>query len=285
MEASPASRLGIVAVDGEANRRDWYFGELIALSAGLSGAFAARGVKRGDVVMTLVGNRIEWVLTLLACWRMGAVALPCNTQLRRHDLEHRVAAANPRLCVGEEALLAELPDGVPAMTMAEVAERPRRGPPAGDAGRDRADGGRGPGPDRLHLRHHRRAARGRSRLPLPARAADPGRALVRLAQGRARLVHYRDGLVEVGPQRLPRPLADRRRRGHPRRPLRPRRAARVRRRARRQRPLPGPDRVPAAGQAHDSAAAAEAAADGLRWRAARPGDDRRLPRGDRARAR
>lgn len=121
MERSPASRLGIVAVDADGNRRDHFFGELIAQSAGLSGAFAARGVQRGDVVMTLVGNRIEWVLTLLACWRMGAVALPCGTMLRRADLEHRVAAANPRLCVGEEDLLAELPDGVPAMTMADVA--------------------------------------------------------------------------------------------------------------------------------------------------------------------
>jgi acyl-coenzyme A synthetase/AMP-(fatty) acid ligase len=135
MERSPASRLGIVAVDGEGNRRDWYFGELIAKSAGLSGAFAARGVERGDVVMTLVGNRIEWVLTLLACWRMGAVALPCNTMLRRADLEHRVAAADPVLCVGEEDLLAELPGGVPTMTMADVVavmdeDRPQETPAA-----------------------------------------------------------------------------------------------------------------------------------------------------------
>jgi acyl-coenzyme A synthetase/AMP-(fatty) acid ligase len=121
MEQSPASRPGIVAIDAEGNRRDHYFGELIAQSAGLSGAFAARGVERGDVVMTLAGNRIEWVLTLLACWRMGAVALPCNTMLRRHDLEHRAAAANPKLCVGEEGLLAEMPEGVPLMTMADVA--------------------------------------------------------------------------------------------------------------------------------------------------------------------
>jgi acetyl-CoA synthetase len=120
MERSPASRLGIVAIDADGNRRDWHFGELIACSAGLSGAFAARGVRRGDVVMTLVGNRVEWVLSLLACWRMGAVALPCSTQLRRHDLELRAAAAAPRLCVGEERLLAELPSGVPAMTPAEV---------------------------------------------------------------------------------------------------------------------------------------------------------------------
>jgi acetyl-CoA synthetase len=133
MERSPASRLGIVAIDPEANRRDWYFGELVATSAGLSGAFAARGVRRGDVVMTLVGNRIEWVLSLLACWRMGAVALPVSTQLRRHDLELRIAAANPVLCVGEKRLLAEMPDGVPTMTMAEIAavldeDRPQETP-------------------------------------------------------------------------------------------------------------------------------------------------------------
>jgi acyl-coenzyme A synthetase/AMP-(fatty) acid ligase len=135
LEQSPASRLGIVAVDAEANRRDWYFGELIACSAGLSGAFAARGVRRGDVVMTLVGNRIEWVLSMLACWRMGAVALPCNKQLRRHDLELRVAAANPALCVGEESLLGNLPDGMATMGMAEVAavldeDRPQETPTA-----------------------------------------------------------------------------------------------------------------------------------------------------------
>jgi acyl-coenzyme A synthetase/AMP-(fatty) acid ligase len=138
MERSPASRLGIVAVDAEGNRRDWYFGELIACSAGLSGAFAVRGVRRGDVVMTLVGNRIEWVLSLLACWRMGAVALPCSTQLRRQDLALRVAAAEPRLCVGEDALLAELPDGVETMTMDEVAaaldeDRPQETPAAIEA--------------------------------------------------------------------------------------------------------------------------------------------------------
>jgi acyl-coenzyme A synthetase/AMP-(fatty) acid ligase len=71
--------------------------------------------------MTLVGNRVEWVLSLLACWRMGAVALPCSTQLRRHDLEVRVTAASPALCVGEDHLLAELPGGVATMTMEEVA--------------------------------------------------------------------------------------------------------------------------------------------------------------------
>ncbi len=122
MERAPASTLGIVALDALGNRREWHYGELIARSAGLSGAMAARGVSRGDVVMTLAGSRIEWVLAMLACFRMGAVAMPCNPQLRRKDLEVRVRATDPKLCIGEEALLRELPDGVPAMTMAEVAD-------------------------------------------------------------------------------------------------------------------------------------------------------------------
>jgi acetyl-CoA synthetase len=122
MEPAPASTLGIVAIDAQGNRREWYFGELIARSAGLSGAMAARGVERGDVVMTLIGSRIEWVLAMLACFRTGAVALPCNPQLRRKDLEIRARAANPKLCIGEKSLLAELPGGAPTMTIADVAD-------------------------------------------------------------------------------------------------------------------------------------------------------------------
>jgi acyl-coenzyme A synthetase/AMP-(fatty) acid ligase len=122
LERFPASKPALLAIGADGERRVWHFGELIARSAGLSGAFAARGVERGDVVMTLAGNRVEWVLSLLACWRMGAVALPCSTQLRPADLELRVGAAAPKLCVGEEGLVTELPDGVAVMTMSDVAD-------------------------------------------------------------------------------------------------------------------------------------------------------------------
>ena len=133
IERRPASQPGLVAITREGERRLWHLGELGARAAGLSGAFAARGVSRGDVVMTMVGNRVEWVLAMLACWRMGAIALPCNTQLRRRDLQHRIAAANPALCVGEEEALGEMPGGVECMTMADVAaaldeDRPQETP-------------------------------------------------------------------------------------------------------------------------------------------------------------
>ncbi len=122
MEPSAASRLGIVAISADGQRREWHFGELVARSAGLSGAMAARGVERGDAVMTLVGSRIEWVLAMLASFRMGAVAMPCNPQLRRKDLDMRVNAARPKLCIGQEELFAELPAAVPTMDLSEVAQ-------------------------------------------------------------------------------------------------------------------------------------------------------------------
>ncbi len=121
VERFPAARPALIEVSAGGERRLHHFGELFARSAGLSGAFATRGVGRGDVVMTLVGSRVEWVLTMLACWRMGAVALPCNPQLRRRDLQLRARAASPKLAVGETRYLSELPDGIPYMDMEDLA--------------------------------------------------------------------------------------------------------------------------------------------------------------------
>ncbi len=116
----PFSQEAIIEIDSEGRRSVHHFGELFARSLGLSGAMAAKEVKRGDVVMTLVGNRVEWVIAMLACFRMGVIALPCNTQLRRKDLELRIQAANPVLAIGESKCLSELPDGVPYLDMDDL---------------------------------------------------------------------------------------------------------------------------------------------------------------------
>jgi acetyl-CoA synthetase len=57
------------------------------------------GVRKGDVVLTFMGNTPDWVFTLVACWRIGAVAMPCNTQLTQHDLAKRIEMIGPKLCV------------------------------------------------------------------------------------------------------------------------------------------------------------------------------------------
>ncbi len=52
--------------------------------------------------MTLIGNRPEWVFALIACFRLGAVALPCTEQLRAKDLALRLDVARPALILADE---------------------------------------------------------------------------------------------------------------------------------------------------------------------------------------
>lgn len=103
----PADQAAMIEL-AAGERRQWTFAETLAASGRLAGAFEARGVGRGDVVMTMIGNRHEWVLSTLACFRIGAVALPCNEQLRTRDLAHRLEVAEPGLVVIDRRNLAAL---------------------------------------------------------------------------------------------------------------------------------------------------------------------------------
>jgi acyl-coenzyme A synthetase/AMP-(fatty) acid ligase len=102
VDAAPRDRLALVALARDGSRAEIPFGELSARSARLAGAFLARGVRRGDVVMTMIGNRPEWVYAMVACMRIGAVALPSTEQLRPGDLRARFDKVEPRLVVADE---------------------------------------------------------------------------------------------------------------------------------------------------------------------------------------
>src|SRR3954452_25397775 len=102
VEAADPSRLALVAIARDGQRRELTFGDVADRSARMAGALVARGVGSGDVVMTVVGNRPEWADAMLACWRIGAVAPPCSEQLRPADLRGRMEAVEPAAVVADE---------------------------------------------------------------------------------------------------------------------------------------------------------------------------------------
>jgi acyl-coenzyme A synthetase/AMP-(fatty) acid ligase len=124
VDAADPVRRALVALDREGGRGEWSFGEVAERAGALAGALAARGVGRGDVVLTLIGNRPEWVLTMVACFRIGAVVLPCTEQLRSKDLKLRLQIARPAAIVCDERNRAEL-DGArpdcPVLTIPDEA--------------------------------------------------------------------------------------------------------------------------------------------------------------------
>jgi acyl-coenzyme A synthetase/AMP-(fatty) acid ligase len=104
----PPERPALLELARDGTRRVWSFAEVDDRSARLAGTLARLGVSRGDVVMTLIGNRPEWVLGMLACFRLGAVVLPCTEQLRAKDLRLRLAVAQPDLVLADERNRREL---------------------------------------------------------------------------------------------------------------------------------------------------------------------------------
>jgi len=102
VEAAPARNRALVAIARDGSRTELSFGAVATAAGAVAARLHGEGLRRGDVVLTLVGNRPEWVLALVACFRLGLVALPCNEQLRPKDLELRLAAAQPRLVICDE---------------------------------------------------------------------------------------------------------------------------------------------------------------------------------------
>ncbi len=120
LDRLPTGDRALVELARDGSRREWTFGVLADRSARLAGALRARGVERGDVVMTLIGNRPEWVMTMVACMRIGAVVLPCTEQLRAKDLRLRIEVARPRLIVADERNRAELEAALTGVDAHEV---------------------------------------------------------------------------------------------------------------------------------------------------------------------
>ena len=123
VDAAPRDRLALVELARDGGRREWSFGEVSDLSARLAGALERHGVRRGDIVVTLIGNRPEWVLALVACFRIGAIALPCNEQLRAKDLRQRLDAARPKLILADERNRGELSAAKPDCEVLGVPDR------------------------------------------------------------------------------------------------------------------------------------------------------------------
>jgi acyl-coenzyme A synthetase/AMP-(fatty) acid ligase len=117
LDAAPPQRLALVELARDGGRREWSFGEVAERSARMANSLQRLGVARGEVVMTLIGNRPEWVLSMLACFRIGAVVLPCTEQLRAKDLRMRIDTAAPVLILADERNRDELERAVTAVSV------------------------------------------------------------------------------------------------------------------------------------------------------------------------
>ena len=119
--------------DGQA----FTFRSLDRWSDELAGSLAALGVRAGDRVLGLIGNRAEAIGMLFAVVKLGAIWVPLNTGLRAAFLQHQLHNAEPRVVVVEDRLAANLSDvaasPVPPETLIVVGDPATPAPASGVA--------------------------------------------------------------------------------------------------------------------------------------------------------
>jgi crotonobetaine/carnitine-CoA ligase len=86
----------------------WSYRETLATAARSAGRLAAAGLRQGDRVALLCGNRAEFLELFFGCAWLGAIIVPINTASKGPQLQHVLTNSGARLLVIEQALLASL---------------------------------------------------------------------------------------------------------------------------------------------------------------------------------
>lgn len=80
------------------------FGELDRDSSALAAALTERGVGRGDRIGIFMQNDPEFVLSLLATWKLGAAAVPLNPMLKGQEVAFQLSDSGARAILALDEL-------------------------------------------------------------------------------------------------------------------------------------------------------------------------------------
>src|ERR1700739_4159257 len=89
----------------------WTFAETLDMAERFGGALHAAGIRRGDSVAVICGNRAELLQVYVGCGWIGAVTVPINTASRGMQLAHILANSQAKLLVVQANFAAAL-DGL-----------------------------------------------------------------------------------------------------------------------------------------------------------------------------
>src|SRR5690348_7101287 len=90
-----SDRLAILWLDDAGGERRYSWTELSADVDRVANVLRASGVRKGDRVFIQVGRVPEWWQTMLACLKIGAIAMPGTVMLTPKDIAYRISLSEP----------------------------------------------------------------------------------------------------------------------------------------------------------------------------------------------
>ena len=87
--------------------------QVVSLVGQYSGTLSRHAVKPGDRVYLALENDWTWVVAMLACEAIGAIAVAGNTRLSEHETERMLRHCDPTVILADERQVSKIP---PSMT-------------------------------------------------------------------------------------------------------------------------------------------------------------------------
>lgn len=89
----------IVWCNSKGEERIFSFGDVSGISNRIVNYFIAKGIKKGDYIMTMLNRRWEYWMTAVACHKLGAVIIPATHLLTPKDIAYRCNSAQVKLII------------------------------------------------------------------------------------------------------------------------------------------------------------------------------------------
>ena len=93
----PSNKLAYKIINENMEEYVLSYGELKTQSSLIANGLRKRGIKKGDRIATLMGKSKEYIITLLAIWRIGAVHVPLFTAFSTPAITLRVIGSNSKI--------------------------------------------------------------------------------------------------------------------------------------------------------------------------------------------
>jgi acetyl-CoA synthetase len=106
--AADAGRVALLWEDESGTTASVTYAQLLAAANRLSNALAALGVHRGERVAIVLPQRPETAIAYLACFQMGAIAVPLSFLFGPDALEYRLADSEARVAIVDPQTLPNL---------------------------------------------------------------------------------------------------------------------------------------------------------------------------------
>ena len=73
--------------------------EVLQIVSGIGQSLKDKGIEKGDRVLIYLNNSPEYLFSLLAIWRIGAIAIPTNRILTSSELDYMITDSDAKLII------------------------------------------------------------------------------------------------------------------------------------------------------------------------------------------